>query len=360
MSHINKIALLALLALIFTGCSSLGHKTIRTARFDYNEAISRTSNEQLLLNLVRLKFRDMPVFLEIGGIATQYTFSKNASVGSSISLSGGADSTSSSIAAGYVEQPTITYSPLQGDKFAKQIMSSIPIETLILLSKSGWSIERILRCCVQQLNDVPNARSAAGPTPKTAPEYKKFLRVAQLIRSLHQDGVIQFGTKPHKGSRQLIMKLSESRRIAPEVEELLSLLSLKQERREFRFTFEPFSRKNNEILITPRSLLASMFFLSQSVEVPKEDIEAGRVTKTLNTDGTPFNWADVTSGLLKVHSSKNSPTNSFVKVKYRNNWYYIDDSDLSSKSTFVLLGYLFSLQAGDIRSLEPTLTLDLG
>ncbi len=342
------------------GCATVGHQTIHTARFNYNEAINRTSNEQLLLNLVRLKFRDVPVFLEIGGIATQYTFSRNASIGGALLFGGSGDSASSSIAAGYIEQPTITYNLLQGDKFAKQIMSSIPVETLVLLSKSGWSVERIFRCCVQQLNDIPNAPSAAGPTPEKAPEYEQFLRVSRLIRSLQRDGALQFGTKVTDGTRQLVMRLSRSNPSAPAIDDLRTLLSLKPNQRDFRFTFEPFDRKDDSILITPRSLLASMFFLSQAVEVPEQDVAQGLVTSTLQADGAPFDWSQVTKDLLQIRHSPKPPQDSFVHVHYRNNWYFIADSDLSSKSTFVLLGYLFSLQAGDVRSLEPTLTLDLG
>jgi len=47
-------------------------------------------------------------------------------------------------------------------------------------------------------------------------------------------------------------------------------------------------------------------------------------------------------------------------VRYRGTWFYIDDADLNSKSTFGLLSYLFYLQAGDIKTFTPALTLPLG
>jgi hypothetical protein len=34
-------------------------------RFDYNEALARSSKEQLLINLVRLRYDDVPVFLAV-------------------------------------------------------------------------------------------------------------------------------------------------------------------------------------------------------------------------------------------------------------------------------------------------------
>ncbi len=47
-------------------------------------------------------------------------------------------------------------------------------------------------------------------------------------------------------------------------------------------------------------------------------------------------------------------------VKYRSSWFYIDDSDLTAKSTFALLMQLFALQAGEIKSTGPILTLPVG
>ena len=53
------------------------------------------------------------------------------------------------------------------------------------------------------------------------------------------------------------------------------------------------------------------------------------------------------------------PSNSYVAIYYRSNWFYIDDSDLTSKSTFSLLMQLFALQAGEVKSTVPILTLPL-
>jgi hypothetical protein len=41
---------------------------------------------------------------------------------------------------------------------------------------------------------------------------------------------------------------------------------------------------------------------------------------------------------------------------YRNQWFYLADNDLESKSTFMPLHQLFRLQAGAGKSAGPTLT----
>jgi hypothetical protein len=76
----------------------------------------------------------------------------------------------------YSTQPTVTYSPLEGERFAQRLLSPISLDTIMLLYQSGWSLKRVFRLCVQRLNDVENAVRASGPTPEKAPEFRDFER----------------------------------------------------------------------------------------------------------------------------------------------------------------------------------------
>ena len=99
---------------------------------------------------------------------------------------------------------------------------------------------------------------------------------------------------------------------------------------------------------------------SQSVQVPEQDVAAGRVTVTRDAAGQPFDWQRVTEGVLTIRSSTEPPDNASVAINYRNSWFYIDDSDLDSKSTFSLLGQVYQLEAGNAKSVVPVLTLPVG
>ena len=85
------------------------------------------------------------------------------------------------------------------------------------------------------------------------------------------------------------------------------------------------------------------------------------MTRTLDENGEPFDWSKVTEGLMRIRScdAKSPPENACVAVLYRGSWFYIEDSDLASKSTFSLLTQLFALQAGTTSSAGPILTLDI-
>ena len=103
-----------------------------------------------------------------------------------------------------------------------------------------------------------------------------------------------------------------------------------------------------------------MYFLSQSVQVPEKDVPAGRVTVTRTAAGQPFDWQLVTEGIMTIKSSEEAPDNAAVAVNYRDSWFYIDDSDLDSKSTFSLLSQVYQLQSGDAKSVAQVLTLPVG
>src|SRR5690242_6134447 len=57
--------LAALLAVLSLGCQTVGPTALRHGRGNYNAAIQQTNSEQLLLNLIRLRYRDAPLFLEV-------------------------------------------------------------------------------------------------------------------------------------------------------------------------------------------------------------------------------------------------------------------------------------------------------
>ena len=91
-----------------------------------------------------------------------------------------------------------------------------------------------------------------------------------------------------------------------------------------------------------------------------QDTREGKVTRTLKTSGKFFDWKEVTGELLTIRSDSSRPENSTLMVFYRGTWFYIDDSDLKSKSTFALLSQIFSLQAKKIKGKIPVLTLPVG
>jgi hypothetical protein len=112
---------------ILLAACSIGPGRVPPDRFDYNEALARSSKEQLLINLVRLRYGDVPVFLAVDSVLTQYVYAGDVSLTGSVGRASGDSLSSVTGAAGaaYIERPTVTYSPVTGEKFAEQLLDPI-------------------------------------------------------------------------------------------------------------------------------------------------------------------------------------------------------------------------------------------
>jgi hypothetical protein len=195
-AHFRLLSLLwvPLACSLLAGCSQIGPSTIEGARFDYNAAIVGSFDHQMLLNLVRLRYQDSILFLDLTSVVASYQ--RQVTVGTSAQSELVAPTVTVGATGGvsWTESPTITYAPLQGEDFAKRLLAPIQPSAILLLSRSGWGLERLLVCAVQQLNEVPNGTSIGGIAPVQVRNFQKFHRVAVLLRELQEDGYIQLNT----------------------------------------------------------------------------------------------------------------------------------------------------------------------
>ena len=145
-----RVVTLTLLVLLASGCATgLGPAAVRSERPDYNQQIVRSADAGVLLNLVRLRYNDSPLFLELGGVVAQYSYDATLNAGQTRR---GAAVGSATVGTGlaYSEKPTVTYTPLAGEEFAKRMLAPIPLDSIMLFAQSGWSAERLLLVAVQR------------------------------------------------------------------------------------------------------------------------------------------------------------------------------------------------------------------
>ena len=69
--------------LVLMGCS-LVPSMMRANRMTYNDALQFTERQELLLNIVRLRYNEGPEFLATSSISTQFTIDLGASAGGTI------------------------------------------------------------------------------------------------------------------------------------------------------------------------------------------------------------------------------------------------------------------------------------
>ncbi len=349
-----------LLALALCACQTVGPRSLQYGRGQYNVAIQRTNGEQLLLNLVRLRYREPPLFLEVTSIASSLSLELGAEVGGTVGdpAAGGGVATPNS-RVNYTERPTITYSPLQGQRFGQQFLSPVTLGQILLLYHSGWAIDRIFKVFLQRLGTLPNAPRASGPTPDAEPLYREFFAAADLLRKLWSEGLLDLAYGQYGEQPVLILRIDPAAVGSREVATLSRLLGRPAPTTTFMLSDLARPGDPNIIPIVPRSLLAGMYYASQGVQVPEEDSRAGRVTVTRSIDGTPFDWRMITGRIMQIKHAARRPAHTHLAVFYRDRWWYIDDADLDSKSTFSFLSQTLELQSSDLKAAGPVLTLPI-
>jgi hypothetical protein len=55
-------------AALLAGCTHLGYKTIAVDRFDYSSAIGDSWKRQALMDIVKLRYIDLPLFVNVASI----------------------------------------------------------------------------------------------------------------------------------------------------------------------------------------------------------------------------------------------------------------------------------------------------
>jgi hypothetical protein len=291
----------------------------------------------------------------------RFSWSQNAAASGALFAHGGSDLQQSNLNVRgdlqYTERPTITYTPLGGEDFVKSVLTPADLDTLILLSNSGWSIERLLRLMANRMNGLPNAASASGPTPSNQPIYQELNEAAKLMRQLQIKGMLRFGYQKKEDTDIPVMVIDKEARGLEETRKLKNLLGLAVDKDTFIVDTRGDRPRSESLGIDLRSLLGTFFFPSHGVEVPADDLAVSRAMTTVDKSGKPFNWSLVVGDLFSIRSQGNKLDNAQVAIKYRGSWFYIDDSDLNTKYSILLLDQLAALLSGNVEKAEPLLTL---
>ncbi|MEJ2088323.1 MAG: hypothetical protein P8Y69_07580, partial [Gammaproteobacteria bacterium] len=156
-----RISLLSVLALLAAGCLNIGPSTIVQDRFRYNQAIRDSWEEQMLTNMVAIRYGESPVFLNISSVIAQYGLETSANVAAGMNSGfGGSETLEGGGRAVWSERPTITYTPVEGQDFAVNLLTPISPTEIFALIEAGWNAERSLRLLLKSINGV----SAYDPT----------------------------------------------------------------------------------------------------------------------------------------------------------------------------------------------------
>jgi len=175
--------------LLLTGCQHIGPKTVAVDRFDYSSAIADSWKQQTLLNIVKLRYMDLPVFVDVASIVSGYSLQTGVNVGGTVSSRDAiqADFFAAGASAIYTDRPTITYVPMTGEKFLRGLITPIDPKHIFFMMQAGYPADFILGLAVESLNGVRNRSATAGGVREADPE---FFRALDLMRDVQLAGAV--------------------------------------------------------------------------------------------------------------------------------------------------------------------------
>lgn len=348
------VTLLALAASALGGCATVGPHSVVADRFDYSSAIGESWKEQTLLNIVKIRYMDTPVFVDVSSIVAGYSMQTGVSVNGVVSSSGAVQGNYGSAGgqAIFTEKPTITYVPLTGEKFLRGLITPIEPKNIFFLLQSGYAADFILALSVESMNGLRNRSVSGGIVREADPE---FVRLLQLLRDMQLAGAVALRVEVNKEKDTTAFIVLKSDEVPVDVQqkglEIRRLLRMPEDQQKFVLTYSPMRGAANELAVNSRSLLQILQAFASYVDVPEQDLREKRVAPAFD-HATPGQ-----EGIGRIRSGREKPDDTFVAVRYRQTWFWVDDHDWLAKRALTAVMYLFTMSEAGSPERLPLVTI---
>ena len=338
------------------GCASVGPGNVARDRFDYITAISDSWKAQMLLNLVKLRHGDAPVFLDVASVITQTGVQGTVGVTGNWWQHPFFSSSGVSALGTYGEKPTVTYLPMSGEKFARSLMTPIPPAAVLSFLQAGYPADVVLRLTVHTINGIHSRYGYGARAREADPE---FYSLIEKLRDIQESGEI--GLRVRKTGDQTASMIVFGRKPNPAVaanrDEIRKLLGLDPASNEFNVVYGSVASSDKELALLTRSVLEILTDLSSYIDVPAANVEQKR---TFPSPAPEFANGAAVPTLMRIVSSSQKPADAFAAVPYGQDWYWIDDKDFPSKRLFSFIMFLFTLTDTGDKQGAPIVTIPAG
>jgi hypothetical protein len=342
------------LAMLLAGCVHMGPGTIPVDRFDYSSSIADSWKQQTLLNIVKLRYMDLPVFVDVASIVAGYSLQAGVSVGGTLSTPKAVQGNFASAGgqAVYTDRPTITYVPLTGEKFLRSLITPIDPKNIFSMLQTGYAADFILGLTVESLNGVRNRSTAGGVMREADPE---FVRALQLLREVQMEGAVglRIEDDPGKAATGVVFFRRDDvpAEVVAKAAEVRRLLKLPPDQQKFVLTYSPLRGKDDELAVNSRSMLQIMSAFASYVDVPQADLQSHSALPAVEgnaPEGKPG---------VRIHSGEELPERPFAAVRYRDHWFWVDDGDWQTKRALTAVMFFFTLAGSGGNEQMPLITI---
>jgi hypothetical protein len=352
---------LLLALLLLPGCIPFGPRVLSSDHLEYAKALSDAQKRATLFNIVRLRYGDVPVFLSTSQVISGYTLQGTAQAGVNSYPSYPAGSFfSAQGTVDYSNHPTFTFTPVTGEQFAESYIRPLAPAQLLPLAQSGLPVDALLRLGVQAIGELQNSNPLGGPTRAGSPDFFRLLadlRTLQLANALSLRLQRDIGAAPEEKGRVRIFFLLADRndaKIREVAAETRRLLGIDRSAREFEVVYGHGPAVHNRVAVLTRSILSMLVEVGSQIDVPEQDIGAGRTIATVPPAMPGM------APVITVHSGAEPPPATFVALNYRGRWYWVDDGDFASKAALSVLDLLHSIAESGHAPQAPVITIPVG
>jgi hypothetical protein len=324
-------------------------------RFDYSTAIADSWKQQTLLNIVKLRYMDLPVFVDVASIVSGYSMQTGVSINGTLSSEKAIQG--NYVAAGgqaiYTDRPTITYVPMTGEKFLRGLMTPIDPKNIFFMLQSGYPADFILGLTVESLNGVRNRSTAAGVMREADSD---FVRALELMCEVQAAGA--FGMRVEedkaKGSTAVLFFRRDdvSADILAKTAEIRRLLKLPAEQQKYVISYSPVRGADNELAVNSRSLIQIMAAFASYMDLPEAHLKDHSAVPSPDNSSAKNQRNNV-----RIHSGKNKPAAAYAAVHYRDHWFWVEDGDWQTKRALTAIMFFFTLAETGENAKLPLITI---
>jgi len=338
----------AVALLVLAGCASVSPRHVNTDRMDYGQVIADSWKRQTLMNVVRLRYADAPVFLDVSSIINSYTVGGNANAGATLPSSTNPDVLQLGATGNWSNTPTVTYQPLIGDRFTRAMLQPIPPAAVFQLLQGGWGANLVFRTVVGSVNGLRNTSLGVAADPG----FDELTEALSRIQRAGNIGIRVEARKDGGGILAVIRRAESGTKLGEDSQRVRKLLGLGEEVSEFEIAYGLIPRNPNEVAVLTRSMMEIMLQLGFGIDLPAAHTTGGRALPGQRQTGDAQ-----AAPLVRIRSGTEAPADAYAAVPYRGYWYWIDDSDIASKRMFTFLMILFSLAETGQTSATPVVTV---